>query len=107
MQYIVCQIGGRQYLVKPNDIIEVDRLSDEIKNLSVDKVLLSVDGNKVEVGKPYLKKTVNFEIVETVKKPKIRVATYKAKSNFRKVKGDRREVTKIKLVEESKVVKKA
>lgn len=106
MQYIVFEISGKQYMVKPGQVIEVDKLTLEQKAFSTDKVLLSVNGEKVEIGKPYLKKTLDFEIIGTIKKPKIRVATYKAKSNYRRVKGQRREVSEIKLAE-SKSVKKA
>src|SRR3989344_87873 len=105
MQYLVCQIGGRQYLVKPHEVVEVDKLSEDIKTLVVDKVLLAVDDSKVEVGKPYLKKSVGFEVLEHLKKPKVRVATYKAKANYRRVIGSRREVSRIRLAEEGKPVK--
>lgn len=99
MQYMICQIGARQYLVKPGETIEVDKIASDDKTLKVDKVLLVVEDGKVEVGVPYLKKAFNFEILDNVKKPKIRVATYKAKANYRRVRGQRREVTRIKLVE--------
>lgn len=97
MQYVVCEISGRQYLIKPGQVVEVDKLSEELKTMPVDKVLLVVDEGKVEVGAPYVKKTLNFEVVGHLKKPKIRVATYKAKSNYRRVRGQRREVSQIKL----------
>lgn len=99
MDYAVCQIGARQYLIKPGQVIEVDKLPEETKTLSVDKVMLMKENGKVEIGKPFLKQTLNFEVVGTIRKPKIRVATYKAKSNYRRVIGSRREVTKIKLAE--------
>lgn len=105
MIYTVFQIGSRQYLIKPGEVIEVDKLALE-KTFSTDKVLLLVDGDKVEVGAPYLQKTLEFEVLGNVRKPKVRVATYKAKANFRKVKGQVREMTKIKLVESKKAVKK-
>lgn len=103
MQYLVCQIGGRQYVVKPQQVVEVDKLSEDVKTLVVDKILLSVDDGKVEVGKPFLKKSVNFEVLENIKKPKVRVATYKAKANYRRVKGSRREVSQIRLAEDKTV----
>lgn len=99
MKYAIAEIKGRQYLVKPGQIIEVDKLS-EAKTLSVDKVMLLVEENKVEVGKPYLDKTLQFDVLGNAKKEKVRVATYKAKANYRRVKGQKREVTQIKLVEE-------
>lgn len=93
------EISGRQYLVRSGQTLEVDKLNLEDKTLSVDKVLLMVTGQDIEIGRPYLKKTLQFEVIENIKKPKIRVATYKAKANYRRVKGQRREVTKIKLAD--------
>lgn len=119
MHYAILEIAGRQYMVKPGQVIEIDKLSlrsddlklpGEEKILLVDKVLLMVDKDKVEVGSPYLKQTLNFEVLGNIKKTKIRVATYKAKANYRKVKGQRREITQIKLVAkatEEKEAKKA
>lgn len=107
MDYAIFEISGRQYLIKPGQAIEVDLLSGDLKSLVIDKVLMIVDGKKVEIGKPYLEQTLNLEVVGNINKPKIRVATYKAKSNFRKVHGQKRTMTRVKLAEEkaSKSVK--
>lgn len=98
MDYLIFQIGERQYFAKPGVVLEVDKLKTDQKTLEVDKILLISEGSKAEIGKPYLKKKVSFEILGNFRGPKIRVATYKAKSNVRKVTGQRREITKIKLV---------
>lgn len=87
-------------MVKPGQIIEVDKLDTEAKTLSVEKVLLLVEGSEVKVGTPYLKENLNFEILGNVKKAKVRVATFHAKANYRRVKGQRREVTRLKLAAE-------
>lgn len=97
MQYSIVQIGNRQYKIEPGQIFEVDKLPPEVKTLSVEKVLLKVDGDKVSIGTPYLKEKVELEVLETVKKEKIRVATYKAKANYRRVIGQRRQMTKVKM----------
>lgn len=97
MQYSVVQIGSRQYKIEKDQVFEIDKLSPEIKTLSVEKVLLKVDGDKVLMGTPYLKEKVELEVLETVKKEKIRVATYKAKANYRRVIGQRRQMTKVKM----------
>lgn len=107
MQLAVFQLGSRQYLIKPGQTIEVDRLPEDTKSLSIDKVMLIVDDGKVEVGEPYLKQILNFKVVGNVRKPKVRVETYKAKANYRRVIGQKREMTKIKLADEVKSVKKA
>lgn len=108
MEFIIFELGSRQYLTKPGQILEVDKLQGTDKTLVVDKILLEVADGKVEVGHPYLKKTVNFEVLENIKKEKVRVATYKPKANYRRVKGQRREMTRIKLLEEKiQAVKKS
>ena len=105
MQYAVCEISGRQYTVKPEQTLEVDYLGD-IKSLSVNKVLLMVDGEKIEVGTPYLKSTLEFEVMGDKKLAKVRVAKFHAKANYRKVKGQRRTVSIIKLSVSKSVNKK-
>ncbi len=107
MDYAIFEISGRQYLIKPGQTIEVDRISEDVKTLNIDKVLLVSNGKKIEIGKPYLKTTLNFEVVGNVRKPKVRVATYKAKANYRRVIGQKREMTRIKLADDKKSVKKA
>lgn len=97
MQYSVIQIGSRQYKIEPGQTIEVDKLSPSVKTLSVDKILLRVDEGKVSIGTPFLEDKIELEVLETVKKDKIRVATYKAKANYRRVIGQRRQMTKIKM----------
>lgn len=97
MKYVVCDIKGKQYLVKPNQEIEVDRL-EGISSFETDKVLLLVDDGKVQVGTPYLKHTLQFQILGNVKKDKIRVAKFHAKANYRKVLGFRAEMTNIVLL---------
>lgn len=105
MKFAILEISGKQYLVKPGQTFEVDKLGEDLKTLSVDKVLLIARDDKVEIGKPYLKEKIDFEVLDTIKKAKIRVATYKAKANYRRVKGFRRQVSRIKMAEEA--VKKA
>lgn len=99
MRYTVCEISGRQYLIEIGKTIEVDMSVTDGKTVSIDKVLLIAKNSEVDLGTPYLKKTLKFEIVGQKKKPKVRVATYKAKANYRRVKGQSREVTLLKLLE--------
>ncbi|MCL4366887.1 50S ribosomal protein L21 [Patescibacteria group bacterium] len=98
MQYAVCEIKGKQYLVKPKVDFEVDFQGGE-KTIKNDKVLLVVRDGKLELGKPYLKTNLEFEVLEDKQTPKLRVATYKAKANYRRVIGSRRKISKIRLVE--------
>ena len=107
MEYVVFETGGKQYKVEKGQVLEVENLS-EVKNgfISFDKVLLFVSNADVKIGKPYL---VNFavhaRILESLKGKKIRVARFKAKSKYRRVRGHRQSLSRIqieKIVESSK-----
>ncbi|MBU1869633.1 MAG: 50S ribosomal protein L21, partial [Candidatus Omnitrophica bacterium] len=54
--YAIVEVGGKQYSVKKDDIIEVEKLKAEPgEELVLDKVLLAAKDEKIEVGQPYLK----------------------------------------------------
>lgn len=89
-KYAVCEIAGKQYKVEPGKPFDV--------NLTVEKslevpVLMSVDDNKVTVGKPYLKEKFALKVLAQKKGPKIRVAKFHAKANYRRVRGHRAELS--------------
>jgi ribosomal protein L21 len=94
MKYVVAEIAGKQVKIYPNKPFEID-LETDLKEIP-SKVLLSVNG-KVEIGRPYLKDTVNLKVLETKLGEKIRVAKYHAKANYRRIKGHRKHVTKLVL----------
>lgn len=101
MQYSVFELNGRQYLIEPGKTIEVDLLGAD-KTLKVDNVLLRVDDDKVDIGTPFLKESLELEVVGNIKKDKIRVAKFHAKANYRKVIGSRRQMTLLRLTESVK-----
>ena len=61
-----------------------------------DSVLLVKDDDKVLVGQPVVKGAkVKGKVVDQILGEKIRIATYKAKSRYRKVKGHRDQLTRV------------
>lgn len=94
MEYAVVVLSGRQYLIRPGETIKVDKLAPG-KSISVNEVLLAVDGENVEIGTPYLKETIEFEVLGDKVQDKIRVAKYSAKANSRRVKGHRAVLTEV------------
>jgi len=92
--------GGKQYLVKENETLVVDYLEGKEKDqLKFKEVLLIDDGKDLRLGEPYLEKAfVTAVIVKQDKGEKIRVARFKAKSKYRKVKGFRSNLTQIKIL---------
>lgn len=97
LNYAIVEIAGKQVKVRPNQEFKVNYLGD-VKSLECDKVLLISEGDKLSIGAPYLKNTLKFDILGTKRDRKIRVATYHAKANTRKVIGARQMYSIIKLV---------
>lgn len=99
MNYAVIDFSGRQYKVEPNKELIVDKLDlDENKKLTIDKVLLIKDGKKVIVGQPTIEKAkITAKVLSHFKGDKIRVAKFRPKTRYRKVKGFRPHLTKIKV----------
>lgn len=99
MKYVVIKTSGRQYKVAEGDELEIDKIEGEKgKSITFEEVLLLVDEGKVKIGQPLVKGAkVKAKILDQVKGKKIRVATYKAKSRYRRVKGFRPLLTKIKI----------
>lgn len=99
MNYAVIKASGKQYKVSPGNIIEVDKIEGEAgKSVSFDEVLLSADGEKIEVGTPYVKgATVTAKIVNQIQGDKVRVSKFKAKSKYRRVTGFRAKLTKLEI----------
>lgn len=95
LNYAVVQISGRQFMVTPNKPFEVDAVPAGEKFVCENVLMIDNDG-KLEVGTPFLETKLTFDVLGEIKKKKIRIATYHAKANTRKVKGQR--ATKVRLV---------
>lgn len=97
--FAVVKVGGKQYLVKDNDEIVVDRVTAEEKK-TVELVTLatfSEDGSKVELGKPTLATSVKAEVLSHLKGEKVRIARFKSKVRRRTVRGFRSQLTRLKV----------
>lgn len=98
MQYAVIKSGGKQYKVNVGDTIELDKISEDTKNIIFDEVLLISWDGKVTLGKPTITNAkVEATLVEQKKGDKIRVAKFKAKSRYRKVIGFRAHLSVVKI----------
>jgi len=95
----VIKTGGKQYLVKENSLLTVDLLDfPEKEKINLEALaFFDEEGKNLELGTPSLKKTVEAEVIEHLKGDKIRVAKFKSKVRYRKVKGFRPRLTKIKI----------
>jgi large subunit ribosomal protein L21 len=101
MKINVIQTGGKQYKVAEGDVLNVEKLGDELKVgdvVTFDQVLLTDDGSTTVVGAPTVAgAVVSAEVVEAGRARKLLVFTYKAKSNRSKTRGHRQPYTKVKI----------
>ncbi|MGD0284028.1 MAG: 50S ribosomal protein L21 [Candidatus Saccharimonadales bacterium] len=104
MKKAVLAIGGKQYLVTENQILEIELL--KVINSKTDKKvdfqpLLVIDEKNNFIGKPTLGTyKVNAEIVDSnILSDKVTSIRYKAKKRVHKVHGHRQNLTRIKITE--------
>ena len=99
-QYAIISWGGQQYRVAAGEEIDVLGLGDkkEGEKVSFDEVLL-VKNKEVKIGQPLVAKAnVEAEVLNQFRGEKVRAATYRAKSRYRRVKGFRPDLTRVKIV---------
>jgi len=97
--HAVIEVGGKQYLVQKNDEIIVENLNREAEETVEFPALLAFDSDKsdAQIGAPELKEKVTAKVLENMKGDKIRVAKFKSKVRYRKVRGFRPQLTRIKI----------
>ena len=105
--FAILKTGGKQYKVKENDIIFVEKLSykkdDSVKLNEI--LLLSNDGKKIEIGTPILKNvSIKAKILEQKKLKKVVVFKKKRRKNYKKKMGHRQNITVLKIL---KIVSKS
>lgn len=96
----IIRTGGKQFLVRENDVLYVNKLDSKIDD-KIELETLGVfaeDSDDLELGAPVLKTSVNAQVVEHLKGDKVRVSKFKAKVRYRRTNGFRAELTKIKIL---------
>jgi large subunit ribosomal protein L21 len=99
MKYAIVEDGGKQYKAVEGQTIEVDRFDSEIgEQLDLERVLLLVDGEDIQVGTPLVEgAVVQATVVSQVKGPKIVVFKYKPKKRYRVKTGHRQKYTRLQI----------
>ncbi|HOA34300.1 MAG: 50S ribosomal protein L21 [Clostridiales bacterium] len=97
--YAVIETGGKQYKVAVNDEIFIEKLGVEAEDEVVfDKVIAVVDGDKLNVGAPYVEGAeVKATVLKNGKAKKITVFTYKPKKGYKRKLGHRQPYTKVRI----------
>lgn len=95
----VIETGGKQYLVSPKEKLAIEKLTGNAgDSITFDKVLLTIDGDKVNLGRPYISGgKVSAKILEQGKGEKLTVFKYRAKSRYRRKTGHRQQQTMVEI----------
>jgi large subunit ribosomal protein L21 len=99
--YAVIETGNKQYRVAVGDTVEVELLAAEAgQSITLDRVLLVANGDKVSVGTPTVDKaTVVADVVERKRGPKKVAFKMRRREGYHKTIGHRQELLVLKIKE--------
>ena len=99
--FAIIRTGGKQYKVKKDDKITVEKLEGK-KGASVDiyDVLFIADGKSPKIGETLLKGAkVMATIVEQTRNEKVTIFKKKRRQNYRRTRGHRQQQTVIQITD--------
>ncbi len=99
--YAVVETGGKQYLVKAEDRIEVERLAGMVgEKIAIERVLAVSDGKQTIIGAPTVPGAkVTAEIVSHIRGRKVVSFRKKRRKGYQRKKGHRQELTVLRICE--------
>ena len=97
--YAIVNINGIPTRVSPDAVLDVARLAGEPgASLTFDQVLLVADGDRIAVGQPFVSgASLVAEVVEHFRGPKLRIFKFKRRRDYRRRRGHRDEVTRLRV----------
>lgn len=97
--HAVIATGGKQYRVTEGEVLSVERLEAEVgRKIDFDHVLLVEDGEKILVGTPDIKgAVVTAEVLEFFRDDKVLVFRKKKRKQFRRTRGHRQDLLKVRI----------
>ncbi len=97
--YAVIKTGGKQYRVKKDDVLNIERLEgDTGATIKFTDVLMVGSGSGVKVGSPTVSGAkVTAELVEQTRGPKLIVFKKRRRKNSRRKRGHRQDLTTVRI----------
>lgn len=97
--YAVIETGGKQYKVTAGQVLKIEKLPFDVEQtVTFDKVLMVTDGDKVQLGAPYVSgKAVTATIVAQGRHKKIKVLKFRRRKHHLKQMGHRQYFTEVKI----------
>ena len=93
--YAVIETGGKQYRVKQNDTLQVERIKTDVgAEAELDTVLAISDGKKLQIGAPHVDKAkVVVKVLDHIRGKKLVSFKKKRRKGQSCKKGHRQELT--------------
>lgn len=99
--YALIETGGKQYRVAPGDVLDVERVAgagEAGESVEFDRVLMVSGDDGVTVGTPTVAgATVQASVVGEVRGPKIRVFKMKRRKGYRRTRGHRQDLLRVRI----------
>lgn len=97
--YAVIVSGGKQYRVSEGETLKLEKIEAETgASIDFDKILLVVDGEKVNIGAPVVKGAkVTAEVVAHGRHKKVKILKFKRRKHHMKQMGHRQWFTEVKI----------
>jgi large subunit ribosomal protein L21 len=97
--YAVIKTGGKQYRVAQGETLKIETVAGDVGSaITLDKVLMVGDGDKVSVGKPVLNgASVKATIVSHGRGDKVKIFKMKRRKHYQKHQGHRQNYTEIRI----------
>lgn len=97
--YAVIESGGKQYKVTEGQVLKLEKLPLDVEQtVSFDKVLMIADGDKIQLGAPYVSgKAVTATVVAQGRHKKIKVLKFRRRKHHMKQMGHRQYFTQVKI----------
>ncbi|KPK98569.1 MAG: hypothetical protein AMJ95_03505 [Omnitrophica WOR_2 bacterium SM23_72] len=99
--YAVIEVGAKQFNVKKDDVIEVEKQPvEEGQEIKLDKVLFLSKEKKIEVGRPYLTNAfVRAQVLKQGRGEKAISFKYRRRKSKHWTKGHRQPLTLLKITD--------
>lgn len=98
--YAIVKTGGKQYTVKPGDVLDVEKIEGDAGDTVALDVLFLNDGTSVITDAAALAKTpVKAEIIDQHKGDKQIVFKFKKRKGYKRTRGHRQQLTRLCIVD--------
>jgi large subunit ribosomal protein L21 len=97
--YAIIQTGGKQFHVAENDVLHVEKLAGKPgDSITLDKVLLLADGDKIQAGKPTVSgATVTAKVLAQGRGERTYISKFKRRGGYFNRQGHRQSLTTLKI----------